>query len=103
MTGATPTITFNKAGSGNNNIIAAQTNGSLRWNIMLGNSALESGGDYGSDFTITAIGDGGSSTGTAIKITRKTALITIAGDPTTALGVATKQYVDNASIDCGTF
>jgi hypothetical protein len=91
-----PTLTLNKAGSGNNNTIAAQTAGGLRWNVMLGNSALESGSNNGSDFTITAIADDGTTTiGTALNIKRSTGLITLAGNPTATLGAATKGYVDS--------
>jgi hypothetical protein len=32
-----------------------------------------------------------------------TGALILSADPTALLGAATKQYVDNATIDCGTF
>ena len=32
-----------------------------------------------------------------------TGLVTLAADPTAPLQAATKQYIDNATIDCGTY
>lgn len=85
------------------------TSGSLG---VLNDSGLAVGVD--SDFTVTvsssdvtlanatsdgdiifSVNDGGTPT-TAMTIDGATTLITIAGDPTASLGVATKQYVDSA-------
>ena len=76
-----------------NRITYYQSNGSTRW--IYGTSAgPESGGDVGSDFFLSAYTDAGGGGKTAFLFSRATGLGIVAGDPTTALGIATKQYVD---------
>jgi hypothetical protein len=67
----------------------------LRWNMNLGTSDAESGGNAGSLFRLTGYDDAGAAIGTALEFNRATLLGTVKGDPTAALGIATKQYVDN--------
>jgi hypothetical protein len=50
---------------------------------------------------IMSVNDGGSPT-TALTVDGATSRIVLAGDPTVALGVATKQYVDNQLSSSGT-
>jgi hypothetical protein len=65
-----------------------------RWAITY-NSGTDpnDGSNTGSNFNITAFKDDGSSID-AVTITRATGDVTINRDPTQALGIATKQYVD---------
>lgn len=66
-----------------------------RWAVIPGNSTAETGSNAGSNFDIQPTADDGTTNlPVALRITRSTSLITVAGDPTVALGVATKQYVD---------
>ena len=101
---ATPTLIFDNAAAGQARQIQGMTNGSLRWVLAPGSADAESGSDAGSNFTIYRYDDSGSYLGIALNITRSTGLATVAGDPTAALGIATKQYVDNnapASVGVG--
>ena len=67
-----------------------------RWDIVLGNSTAESGSDAGSDFEIKHKSDADNPLGTALFIKRSTGLATVKDNPTEPLGIATKQYVDDA-------
>jgi alpha-tubulin suppressor-like RCC1 family protein len=68
-----------------------------RWVVIPGNNAAESGGNAGSNFVIYRYDDAGAIIAESpFSINRQSGLITIQGDPTAALGVATKQYVDNS-------
>lgn len=71
--------------------------GTMRWTLRLGDvtSNAETGGNAGSDFLLHGYNDAGTLLNTPIRIYRSTGLMVLAGDPTTALGAATKQYVDN--------
>lgn len=70
-------------------------NGTLgRWKVV-SNSNPETGADAGSNFDIIARHDDGTTNVTALSINRATGLTVVPADPTAALGVATKQYVDN--------
>jgi hypothetical protein len=91
---AIPTINLRKTASGQNNNIAGYNNATARWVIQLGDSAAEGGADAGSDFVVQAFDDSGAFKHQALNINRALGLIQVKGDPTTALGVATKQYVD---------
>jgi len=67
-----------------------------RW-VVQANSVAEGGANAGSDFQISRYDDSGTLLGQALTITRATGLATVTGDPTAALGIATKQYVDNTA------
>lgn len=69
--------------------------GKHRWEIVLGDATLESGSNAGSDFELISYADDGTTLGNALFGNRATGLLTIKGDPTAALGITTKQYVDN--------
>jgi hypothetical protein len=92
---ATPTLTLSKASSGQNNVIAGTTSGSLRWNIRLGDDVSESGSDAGSNFSILRFTDAQAYIDTPLSIARSTGVTTIntlsvagAASVTGALGVS---------------
>jgi hypothetical protein len=95
------TLSLNKASKiapGDNTQIVAYAGGNgvaanLRWTIRF-TQAAESTGNAGSDFYLNSYDDAGALIGSALTITRSTALATVKGDPTAALGIATKQYAD---------
>jgi hypothetical protein len=95
---AIPTINLKKTAAGQNNSIAGYNNATARWVIQLGDSAAEGGADAGSDFTIQAFDDSGAYKHQVLNINRAAGLMQVKGDPTAALGVATKQYVDNRAV-----
>jgi hypothetical protein len=66
---------------------------SMRWLVESSNTA-ESGGNVGSDLTIHRYSDAGVRLGAPLTIQRSTGEVRLAADPITAMGVATKQYVD---------
>jgi hypothetical protein len=69
------------------NYIRGQKGGIDRWVTQYGDT----------DFTLISYTDAGVLSGTPLVVNRATGLTTVSGDPTVALGVATKQYVDNIS------
>jgi hypothetical protein len=74
-----------------------------RWALSIGDSTVESGSNAGSDFKLEAYSDAAASLGVALKILRASLTATFGGpvilaaDPASALGAATKQYVDAKS------
>jgi hypothetical protein len=70
--------------------------GVSRWRMLLGDTTAETGSHSGSLFKLLAYGDDGSQRATVLQADRSSGLATVAADPTAALGIATKQYVDNA-------
>jgi hypothetical protein len=89
-----PTLTLDGQ-PGFKNSIVGQKSDKNRWELVLGDSAAESGNNAGSDFDLIAYADDGTTvTGTALFGSRSTALLTVKSDPTTALGIVTKQYSD---------
>jgi cytoskeletal protein CcmA (bactofilin family) len=91
-----PTITLDGKDGFKNSIIG-QKGDKNRWEIVLGNATLESGSNAGSDFQLINYADDGSLLGDVFFGTRSTGLMTVKADPTAVLGIATKQYADNAS------
>jgi len=90
-------LTLNKAASGSGDNIYGATAGLNRWVLQLGDGTAESGSNAGSNFSLSAYNDAGTIVGSpALTIARSSGLATVAGDPTSALGIATKQYVDKA-------
>jgi hypothetical protein len=74
--------------------LLGMANNLSRWFLVLGNSVTESGGNAGSDFALSSYDDAGSPIENVLSFTRSTGLGTVKGNPTAALGIATKQYVD---------
>jgi Collagen triple helix repeat (20 copies) len=66
-----------------------------RW-ILRQEGTVESGANAGSNFQLIARNDDGTQVSGAVPlaVSRSTKLATVAGDPTAALGIATKQYSD---------
>ena len=78
--------------------------GTSRWSLGM-SGLVEGGNNTGASMQITRFSDTGTSLGVALDISRADGLATVAGDPTAALGVATKQYVDSkvAGIPVGNY
>jgi hypothetical protein len=77
-------LVLNKPASGRINLVAGETNGSLRWGLFLGDSAAESGGNAGSNFYIVRYGDNGAAVDTPLQIIRSSGLVYVspsANDP----------------------
>jgi len=91
---SSPTLYLNNADA-SSNIIYGRRNSFHRWGLILGNGSTESGGNAGSDFSLVRYADNGTSIGAVLAADRATGLLTTTGDPTAALGIATKQYVDS--------
>ena len=70
------------------------TGSNMRWSQQMGDATAETGSDTGSNYSLYAFKDNASYT-LALSISRATGLATVAADPTSALGIATKQYVDS--------
>jgi len=65
-----------------------------RWAVVVGDTNPESGADVGCNFIISRYSDTGVWLGAPFFIDRKTGQVLVEAAPTTALGVATKSYVD---------
>jgi hypothetical protein len=85
---------FSKSASGQGNYLDGLTNYSKRWRLTLGDAVAESGSNAGSNFTLGRYTDAGALIDVPLAINRATGLSTVTADPTAALGIATKQYVD---------
>jgi collagen triple helix repeat protein len=101
---ASPSFTLNKTAATQYVSIVANNNGNTRWFMALGDNTAEGGANAGSNFQLIPYSDAASALPAALTITRSTGLATVAGDPTAALGIATKQYADTkqANITAGT-
>lgn len=66
----------------------------VRWQIMLGDTAAELGSNSGSEFALYCSNDDTTAYIKALRGQRNTGLLSVFGNPTDALGIATKQYVD---------
>lgn len=88
-----PSLTLN-GDDGFKNSIYGDKGGKHRWEVVLGNATLESGDDVGSDFELINYHDDGTLIGDVFFGSRASGLMTVKGDPTVALGIATKQYTD---------
>ncbi|MBR0741152.1 hypothetical protein JQ581_29895 [Bradyrhizobium liaoningense] len=78
-------------------VFVGKRGGLNRWHMAFGSTGAETGGNAGSDFNIVRYDDAGGSLGAVLTVSRATGLMTLAGDPTAALGAATKAYVDARS------
>lgn len=89
ITKSNPSYVLNKTATAQNDAIYAYNNGSLRALFLLAN---------GSDnMQLQCYDDAGAYLFDYFTGTRLTGLVTVKGDPTAALGIATKQYVDAAA------
>ncbi len=90
-------LQVNNTGTNSNSVIFGQKNSVSRWALQLGDTATESGGPtgaVGSDFSLFRYRNDGTVIDQPLIINRSTGLAAVAADPTAALGVATKGYVD---------
>jgi hypothetical protein len=81
-------LRLNKGASGGNAVINSYTNASTRWQLYLGNSAAESGGNAGSDFQIASYADNGTNLASPLWIYRATGAVAIQGTNTNDSAVA---------------
>jgi hypothetical protein len=93
-----PTITLDGK-PGFKNSITGQKSDKNRWEIVLGNATAESGSNAGSDFQLINYADDGTLIGDVLFGTRSTGLLTVKGNPTTALGISTMQYADTTAVN----
>jgi hypothetical protein len=84
---AWPTLHLNKPDATTLSQIAIKTAGKDRWTV--------GGGSSPDDFYINRCDDAGTYIDAPLSIQRSTGKTIVGSDPTAALGVATKQYVDN--------
>jgi hypothetical protein len=91
-----PTLTLNGT-PGHQNVIFGDKTDKHRWSIVLGDSTAETGNNAGSNFDLYNYADDGSVLSAALFGNRASGLLTVKADPTTALGVATKQYTDTTA------
>ena len=70
ITKATPVLRLNKAASGQFASYRGSTNGSLRWDMPLGNDTAETGSNAGSDFEIASYNDAGTGRAVRMRIRR---------------------------------
>lgn len=97
---STASFILNKTLNGGNNFIIGQRVGFNRWTIDLGNGAVESSGNVGSNFNIYRYNDAGTLIDAVFGINRATGAAvftsTVAGaDPTSDVHFATRGYVNN--------
>jgi hypothetical protein len=67
-------LILQKVGSGHNNQIVGSDGGSIRWIVMVGDTAAETGGNAGSDFTIARYSDAGTVLNSPFAIVRASGL-----------------------------
>lgn len=73
--------------------LSLNTGGKRRWAVY-SSSAVETGSNKGSNFSIGRYNDSGVFIDTPLSINRATGEVTLSKSPTTAMAVATKDYVD---------
>src|SRR5262249_38629336 len=74
--------------------ISFNTDSVPRWRMGISAGGETGVNDAGAGFILNAFDDAGGALGSPFPINRGSRLITVAGDPTANLGIATKQYVD---------
>lgn len=92
-----PTLWLDKSVSGEIAAVTGLMNNVRRWRLILGDTTAEGGVAAGSHFRLEAYDNAGVLIGSPLVIDRATGLLLLAGNPTAALGAATKQYVDALS------
>ena len=90
-----PSVALDNIGGAGTAQFIGRSNGKARWALTLGNATPETGSDAGTDYSLVGYKDDGITVAaTALSFARATGLGTIVGNPTAALGIAPKQYVD---------
>jgi microcystin-dependent protein len=87
---------LNLVGDGIRAVLGKTAGGFVRWRLQLGDSTAEGGANSGSLFGLFAHDDAGNQLHQVLKGSRADGLLEVKGNPTAALGVATKQYVDSS-------
>lgn len=90
------TARLNLKGNSTKSVLAKTSADLNRWQLVLGDSTAEGGNHSGSLFNLFAYADDGALRHTVLKADRNSGLVEVKGNPTAAMGVATKEYVDNA-------
>jgi len=73
---ATPVLLLKNAAAGQERKVDGYTTTTLRWSLVLGDTAAEAGSDAGADFALRAYDDAGSLLFTPISVERKTGYVT---------------------------
>jgi hypothetical protein len=92
--GTNVNMRIRKSASGLAAVVVGYTGTAIRWTVQVGDASPESSGNLGSNFSIDRYNDLGQVIDSPLVINRQSGLTTVTADPTTALGIATKQYVD---------
>lgn len=83
MSSTQPLLALNKSASGQYNLFYGETNGLLRWQMLFGDNAAETGGNTGSNFDLNAINDAGNAAiSTPISINRASGITNFSSAPT---------------------
>ena len=91
-----PDAFANLQGSGMRAVQGKSSTGVMRWRLALGDTAAEGGANAGALFGLFAYDDAGVQLHQVLKASRVDGLVEVKGPPTTAQGIATKEYVDNS-------
>jgi hypothetical protein len=70
LTAQSPTIQFNKSAGAYSNFINGNATNVMRWQVLLGNSEAETGGNIGTNFAIYRFADSGAYLGAPLTILR---------------------------------
>ena len=93
-----PQLALNTVQAGLNRYIAGRTNDLNRWSIQLGDNVAESGGNAGSNFSITRYSDAGAAIDSAMVINRSNGAVTFSQPVTTgAYFVANQNFVSSTN------
>jgi hypothetical protein len=95
-------LVLNKAGSGAGNDIYGYNGANLRWQMELGGATAESGGDAGSDFTLSRFADGGAYLGTPLTISRASGAAVFASSVTANGGLTSSGNAGFPAVLTGT-
>lgn len=79
---ASPTTVYNAVAAGQVRAIVGETASVLRWRIVLGDAAGETGANAGSNFDVSCYTDAGATLFTPISIPRATGNVVLRGSPT---------------------
>lgn len=77
-TASWPSVVLSKTGSGTGCTFIGQTAGKTRWDMRLGDHVAESGGNAGSDFSLTRYDDAGNAISGALSISRANGSVAMA-------------------------
>ncbi|RPI39295.1 MAG: hypothetical protein EHM67_10350 [Hyphomicrobiaceae bacterium] len=95
---ASPLLTLNKTGAGQNIGIVGSGAGVMRWSVNLANNDPESTGNAGSNFNINRFADNGTLIGTPFAINRSTGNVTLTGSLSVAGITSTATVSVNAPL-----